>query len=156
MSDKKCPYQSHDTLHEFSCNVDGGFRCASCQSAVEDDLRRQLAAANEQIHHWRTKAECYGNIVHGCSPALEKAGFPVDGEQRDGAVGGVRRAVEALAARLAAVTQERDFANGIITGLNVAIEHKDAENDRLRDEHGFLMKLVDELKAAIAAKESGK
>jgi hypothetical protein len=56
-----------------------------------------LSAAEEEVNHWKIKAKCYGNIVHGCSPALAAAGFPVESSQPDGAVGGIRRAVEAMA-----------------------------------------------------------
>lgn len=52
----------------------------------------------EECEHWRTKAKCYGAIVHNCSPVLAEAGFPVDASQADGAVGGIARSVGLLKA----------------------------------------------------------
>ncbi len=31
----------------------------------------------EEVRHWRDKATAYGDIVHGCSPSLERAGYPI-------------------------------------------------------------------------------
>lgn len=62
------------------------------------ELEQQVAELTESVQHWKIKAECYGNIVHGCSPVLASAGHPVDKTQKDGAIGGIRRAVEALTA----------------------------------------------------------
>jgi hypothetical protein len=66
-----------------------------------NSLKQQLAEARESQNHWRIKADCYGSIVHGCTPALEAAGCTVDCSGGDGAVGGIARAVKQLAAKLA-------------------------------------------------------
>jgi hypothetical protein len=66
---------------------------ASDVAAVEQDL----AEARNVIDHWKTKATCYGNIVFGCSPVLEAAGFPVDRSMPGGAVRGVAEACKKLA-----------------------------------------------------------
>jgi len=53
--------------------------------------------------HWRVKAGCYGDMVHGISPVLAAAGFPVEECAKDGNVGAIPRAVtqmrDALQAR---------------------------------------------------------
>ncbi len=50
----------------------------------------------EGMDHYRIKAKCYGDMVHGVSPALAEAGFPVEEFTKDGNVGAVRRSVERL------------------------------------------------------------
>lgn len=92
--------------------IDDAFREAADVEAevpITAGLRADLAASQsrvkeleEQIVHWQVKAKCYGDIVHGCSPALEAAGFPVDAHRSDGAVGGIKRSVEALVAKFEA------------------------------------------------------
>ena len=77
------------------------------------DKDAEIARLQEEVDHYRVKAKCYGNIVHGCSPALASAGFPVDASNQDGAVGGIKRAVEAMSAEIArlkaALEKERKF-----------------------------------------------
>lgn len=76
----------------------------------------------EQVNHWRVKATCYGNIVHGCSPELEKAGFPVDSFAPDGAVGGIARAVKALTAELAALKSRAESLAKSAEAVSCAFE----------------------------------
>jgi hypothetical protein len=93
---------------------------------AHDHYAEQLAAANEDIGHWKVKATCYGNMVHGCSPALADAGFPVDDEQADGAVGGIARAVKAMAKQLAAERERGDKAEAENTRLRQVIARVNA------------------------------
>lgn len=71
----------------------------------------------EEVEHWRTKATCYGNIVHGCTPALEKAGFPVETFAKDGAVGSIKRALEAMGADLEAAKARWEKCRPHLAGL---------------------------------------
>lgn len=90
--------------------------CIAITSRLTPLLSQQPPASEGgEVEHWRTKAKCYGDIVHGCTPALDAAGFPVDRFAKDGAVGAIKRAVEAMAAqlaerdaRIAALTEERE------------------------------------------------
>jgi DNA-directed RNA polymerase subunit RPC12/RpoP/FtsZ-binding cell division protein ZapB len=63
-----------------------------------EPLQAEIARLKGEVDHWRVKAKCYGDIVHGCAPALAAAGYPVDDMQPDGAVGGIKRSVEQLTA----------------------------------------------------------
>ena len=63
---------------------------------------------------WRIKAKCYGDMVHGCSPALEAAGCPVDASGKGGAVKGIKDAVEVLVARLAAAEKRAEELEAIM------------------------------------------
>lgn len=38
-------------------------------------LADQMEFKGNSVRHWWTKAQAYGNMVHGCTPALEKAGY---------------------------------------------------------------------------------
>jgi len=69
---------------------------ADLAEAARDAAVKERDAAVSDVDHWRVKAKCYGNIVHGCSPALEAAGHPVDKSPPGGAVEGIRKSVEAL------------------------------------------------------------
>jgi hypothetical protein len=59
-------------------------------------LAEALDAERQDSKHWRVKAQCYGAIVQGCSPALESAGYHVNATQDGGAVRGIRDAVVAI------------------------------------------------------------
>ena len=65
-------------------------RLSSDRQAAIDAATKEL---REEVEHWRVKAECYGNIVHGCTPTLEEAGYPVDRNK----MGGIALSVKALA-----------------------------------------------------------
>jgi len=93
---------------EFRSNVEI-MRLQSEVARLERESSSQTYRGNS-VEHWYTKAKCYGDMVHGCSPALEAAGFPVDRFCDDGAVGGIARAVEAMQARVAELKGERDEA----------------------------------------------
>ena len=66
------------------------------EARQERDQNKYLIALTHDLNQARTKAKCYGDIVHGCQPALEKAGYPVDASQSGGAVKGIREAVESM------------------------------------------------------------
>lgn len=112
----KLPYVGPETADADDAFVE---RAEVIIQAAMDEARQE---ADEQIAHWRTKAECYGGIVHACSPVLEKAGVPVDASTSDGSIGGIRRAVEALAA-------ERDAQASRVRELEAALRVA------LRDSH---------------------
>lgn len=96
------------------------------------------------LDHWRVKATCYGNIVHGCSPALEAAGYPVDASGGDGAVGAIKRAVEAMAKDLESARVPDDdsyfyyYEGTLEDGLTAAQAEKEARDclDELRYDAG--------------------
>lgn len=82
--------------------------CASRDATIArltEERDRGLYKGNS-YEYWYTKAKCYGDMVHGCSPALEAAGFPVDHYAKDGAVGAIARSVTALADTLAQLRAE--------------------------------------------------
>ncbi len=81
--------------------------------AVERTVRERDEARAE-VDHWRVKAEAYGGMVHGCGPALEAAGHPIDPFQPDGRVGGMRRSVDAL-------IKERDEARAEVERLRAEL-----------------------------------
>ena len=103
-----------------------------------ESARREAEA---EIDHWRVKARCYGDIVHGCSPALAAAGFLVDATQNDGAVGGIARSVNALASALAS---ERAARESWEREFNVA----NTERLRLHDEVENLVERIGQFEAA--------
>lgn len=71
----------------------------------ERDQRQLETGAQEYrgntVSHMYAKAKCYGDMVHGCSLAFDAAGFPVDRFAKDGAVGAIARAAQAMAAEIA-------------------------------------------------------
>jgi hypothetical protein len=75
-----------------------------------DALIRTRDEARAEADGWRVKAEAYGGMVHGCGPALEAAGHPIDPFQPDGRVGGIARSVAAL-------VKERDEARAEVERL---------------------------------------
>lgn len=84
-----------------SLNIEGS--CAKAASSLGLKLgesRSEISQLRDDVNHWRVKAECYGNMVHGCSPALADAGYPVDASMQEGAVGGIRKSVEAMTLEL--------------------------------------------------------
>lgn len=76
------------------------------------------ARRDAEVAKWHEKAKCYGDMVHGCSPALERAGHPVDASLPGGAVRGIRAAVEALVA-------ERDAARAEVERLREQREEEE-------------------------------
>lgn len=115
-----------DAIHEWASKpVSMRLKpAAKVSAAVHHAMRLAIdthdAALRAEVGHYRAKAEAYGGIVHGCSPALAAAGFPVDATKPDGAVGGIRRAVEALTAQLAvarAVANDTAAREGWVEGV---------------------------------------
>lgn len=99
----------------------------------------------ETIEHWRVKAMCYGDMVRGCTPALEAAGFPVDASQEDGAVGGVRRAVEAMAERIAEMEAQKQSAIKAGRAMERNRDECVAAAERERDEARVALEKADAL-----------
>ncbi len=93
--------------------ADGNHKCwmatgkqLSAAFDERDEARDKVRQLKEDNNHWRVKAKCYGDMVHGCSPAFEAAGFPVDRRGDDGAVGGIARAAKAMAAEIERLQEE--------------------------------------------------
>lgn len=59
------------------------------------------------VSYMYDKAKCYGDMVHGCSPALAAAGFPVDENDPDGRVSAIAKAVKAMSDALLAARLQR-------------------------------------------------
>ncbi len=83
---------------------------ATAAEEVAERQRERAKEAESEIDHWRVKAKCYGDMVHGCSPALAAAGFPVDASGPGGGVEGVKRSVDALKASALAAESRIDHA----------------------------------------------
>lgn len=120
--------------------------------AAAEKRAEEAEAKASETDHWRVKARCYGDIVHGCSPALAAAGFPVDSSQHDGAVGGIARSVSALAETLAseraarvAAERERDEARSSEEWLAFASMRE--ERDAAASDAAFRLEL---LRAVVA------
>ena len=77
-----------------------------CPYCEIDRLRATIEAKDAEVDHWRVKAECYGRIVHGCTPALESAGYHVDKSGKGGAISAIKDAVERMAATIEAKDAE--------------------------------------------------
>lgn len=93
------------------------------------EQQASISRLEEEVQHWKVKATCYGNIVHGCSPALEAAGFPVDASNADGRVGGIRRSVESMAKELAEARKQMNNMADVEAFWSdwKAAEHKDGK-----------------------------
>jgi hypothetical protein len=95
--------KAHEILGDCTCLPDYKNRqlldpqCKWCESCDE------VMDLIEQCEHWRVKAQCYGDMVHGVSPALAAAGFPVEEYAKDGNVGAIARAVAKMRDALAAL-----------------------------------------------------
>jgi len=76
----------------------------------------EIERLRAEVEHWRVKAECYGGMVHGITPVLAKAGFPVEEFAKDGNLGAIPRAVSRMAAEVerlkAALKELRDWFEG--------------------------------------------
>jgi hypothetical protein len=94
--------------------------------------------AREEVDHWRVKAECYGAIVHGCTPALERAGIRVDIHGSGGAGIGIAGAVERIAARAEQAERERDLMDNIAKVLRASVDRERARADRAEAESGAM------------------
>ena len=91
-----------------ACHWCGGQATAAgtdCICTVET-LQAKLDALRDQCEHLRVKATCYGDMVHGVTPALAEAGFPVEELTKDGNVGAISRAVEKLRDNMLALKAE--------------------------------------------------
>ena len=104
-------------------------------TAERDALRAEVERLKDELEHWRSKAQCYGAIVHGCSPALEAAGYPVnDGANTGGAVAGVKVAVEALKAERDALRAEKARLETTNTALLHDVQNLCVnDNERVRE-----------------------
>ncbi len=100
---------------------------------LTEELQLSKKGESDQVNHWRIKAQCYGNIVRGCTPALEASGFPVDCTRADGAVGGIARAVLAMHA---AMTQLRQEKGRLEASLSEHGESTDARCDECQKSTG--------------------
>jgi hypothetical protein len=87
-----------------------------CAAMLERERnQRQLDVGSQEyrgntVSYMYDKAKCYGDMVHGCSPALAAAGFAPDEFAKDGQVGAIARAVKAMAEQRATLEKERDEA----------------------------------------------
>lgn len=77
------------------------------------ELLAALEAARAEIEHWRTKAECYGSLVHGCDPALKEAGFDFGTRSGDTA----KERGENIADAIRIMKKERDEARAQVARL---------------------------------------
>jgi len=93
-------------MEEPVCDKCGAYvRFAGATAEAElDNMRVEIERLRKDCEHWTVKAKCYGDIVHGCTPALEAAGFPVDRFGESGSIGGIRRAVEAASNEIERLT----------------------------------------------------
>ena len=127
------------------------------KALVGYEVSEEIKDLREQVNHWKTKAEYYGNMVHGCGPALEAAGFPVDSYQSGGWRRGVKRAVEALAADRDRWKTDHDAACRVVAQMHAAAvgevrgpsispvddiaklkTERDKQRDKARDELAYL------------------
>lgn len=119
---------------------------------ARDEIRARLAALrteNEEllqgyfkgnsVNHWYTKAKCYGDMVHGAAIPLEKSGHPICSAGPDGAVGGIRRAIESLVSDRDALRAENEQRKkacesgaAILIECRDEITKRDAENATLQ------------------------
>lgn len=75
------------------------------RQASHERAQRQLEVGAQEyrgntVSYMYDKAKCYGDMVHGCSPALAAAGFPVDENNPHGRIEAIANAVKKMAAAL--------------------------------------------------------
>ncbi len=119
---------------------DDAIAAAESAVAAED---KTVAELKDECDHWRVKAKAYGDMVQGCSPTLATAGFPVDASQADGAIGGIARAVEALA-------KDRDSLRAKVAELRADRDNADRANQQNEER---LTKEIADLRASLTEAE---
>ena len=75
-------------------------KCGECWRREAEAMCADFKRLRAEVEHWRVKAECYGGMVHGITPALAEAGFPVEEFAKDGNLGAIPRAVSRMAAEV--------------------------------------------------------
>ena len=70
--------------------------CGGRHGFVRDTPCSECTKLRAEVGHWQAKAKCYGDMVHGCAPVLERAGYPVCSDMPSGAVGGVAASCSSL------------------------------------------------------------
>ncbi len=87
------------------------------------------------VSYMYDKAKCYGDMVHGCSPAIAAAGFPVDENAPDGQVGAIARSVQEMSSKLAAHSETvRRLCDMLSSAGHSAVDYVGAANYRERQE----------------------
>lgn len=70
------------------------------------------------VSYMYDKAKCYGDMVHGCSPALADAGFPPEEYAKDGQVGAIARAVADMAEEMSNVHAQNEALRGALRKID--------------------------------------
>jgi hypothetical protein len=134
----------------------GGENTCACPKDVWDEGWEPVPNADpwerckeleEQVNHWRVKAECYGNIVHGVTPVLGASGHTVDRFREDGAVGTIKLSVESL-------VKERDNLRQMVDRLRQDNEHWTKRLQESYEESIDLRKEVASLKNRLAERNA--
>lgn len=107
-SDYNAIHEAFSREPDWKVITDGQSRRIAGQNERILDLKARADRAEDDTQHWRTKAKAYGDMVHACSPAFAKAGFPIDSFLSDDRLGGIGKAAEALAAARDEAERGRD------------------------------------------------
>lgn len=110
----------------------------------------RLKLANEQqvyrgnsVSHWWAKAAAYGDIVHGCNPALAEAGHPVLDT-------GDNRTANTIASAVKALVFERDGISKKVFELEEKLGSIEGEYAKIKVDRDNAAKEVERLKGDLA------